>query len=116
MDQVIIRSGRHTLGKFSAMVRDQVPARMLLVLRSDGDFYAIERPVIRSISSAEDEGVGLFFLRLFLACSYAGREERQKHTNCKIRSRVPAPARFNSHRPRLPRRVRPPDSIQAGVS
>src|SRR6478672_3818602 len=97
---------------------------MLLGLRSDGDFYAIERTVIRSISSAEDEGVGLFFFRLFLACSYAGREERQKHTHCKTRGRVPAPARFNSHRLRLlrrprlrphPRPARPPDSIQAGA-
>src|ERR1043166_4698326 len=93
---VIVCSGRHTLGKFSAMVRHQVPARMFLLFRSDSDFHTIKRPVIRPISSAEDQSVGLFFFRLVLACSCAKREERQKHTSCPTRGRGPAPRPFTS--------------------
>src|SRR5712691_4019041 len=57
VDYVVTRSGGHTLGKFSPMVGNQVPARMLLVWWMDRDLYTVQRPVVWSIGGAKDQGV-----------------------------------------------------------
>src|SRR5450432_3411252 len=98
VDQVVSRSRGHALGELSAMIRHQFPARMLLGLRTDRDLYTIQRPVIRSVGGAKDQGVRLFrFLLVFLVgCNRLG--ESREHQDCKARSRVPAPTPFSSHR------------------
>lgn len=121
VNKIVTRTRRNSLGKFSPMIRYQVPARSLLGNWMDRDLCAIERPVIWSVSRTKNEGVRLFFL-FFVICRRLGERRQRKESKTHGGASLPA---LSNHCPLLlrrrllPRRLhraRPLGSAPADVS
>src|SRR5579863_5134633 len=63
-DHVVLLACRDALGEFAAAIRILLPAGFLFSLAANLDFHAIDRPVVRTPNSSEDQGVGCFAWRL----------------------------------------------------
>src|ERR1700743_659778 len=101
LDQVIARPRRNALGKFTTMVRDQLPAWMFFCQRMNGDLGAIKRTVVRTESIAENKGVWFFRFLFFSAAGHQRLRKSREHKNSNARSRAPVQALFSNHCPRL---------------
>jgi hypothetical protein len=64
---VVARAWRHTLGKFAAMIGDDIPMGALFPDWIYLHFDAIQWVVVRAISSAKDKAVILYELLVFIS-------------------------------------------------
>ena len=115
VNDIVARARGHSLGKFTAVIGNQVPGGVLLPFRMDGYPYAIERAVIRPIGCTGNNTIMSFGV-LFFLCRSVRKE------NCKAEGHGQFPGwPISTHCPLLPRqyprrlrrrRIHLPDSAQ----
>src|SRR5262249_2321496 len=76
-DQVVSRARRNALGKFAAMIGDQLPRRMLFLHRMNFYFGAIHRAIVRAVSSTKNKSE--MFSKFFVFSRERRRSAQQKH-------------------------------------
>ena len=65
INNIVGRAGRDALGELTTVIGNQVPTGMLLAVRMDCDFDAIDRTVVRPVSRTGNQTImsfGILFL------------------------------------------------------